>query len=224
MMSEINVIDALAAINNNCSYEAICEFSPDKKQKYKQLLQRVKAVNEQSLTTTEKGKALEALVTFLLKASGGIFEVHTNLRTHTNEIDQLMQLTPSGKSLLAHGLIDFRYNSFIAECKNYNGKVDVTYVGKFCSLLLTNNVKLGVLFSYKGITGAGWSDASGLVRKFYLHKEKSEDRFCIIDFNYTDFEAILNGENFLSLIDAKLNALKYDTEYSRFLSPHPAVE
>ena len=172
-----------------------------------------------------KGKSLEELVTFLLRVSGNIFEVKQNLRTSTNEIDQIFQLKPIGKFLLANGFIDKRYELFLGECKNYNKAISVTYVGKFCSLMLTNQVKLGLLFSYHGLTGgSGWSNASGLVKKFYLHKEKVEDRYCIIDINKDDFISIKNGQNLLEIISNKILALQLDTDYIKHLSKHPAEQ
>lgn len=101
-------------------------------------------------------------------------------------------------------------------------KVSVTYVGKFCSLLLTTNIKLGILFSYHGISGKNWNDASGLVKKFYLHKENENDRFCIINFSIHEFESILHGENLLNIIDKQLKALRLDTTYIQYISSHPA--
>ena len=169
-----------------------------------------------------KGEALEELVSYLITISGGIFYVDRNLRTSTNEIDQIVSLTPKGKILLGHHLINSKLESFLGECKNYNKSVDVTYVGKFCSLLLTNQIKFGLLFSYHGISGSRWSNASGLIKKFYLHKEKDEDRYCIIDFSRDDFIAVDNGENFLQIVENKLMALRFDTDYARYLSKHPA--
>ena len=61
-----------------------------------------------------------------------------------------------------------------------------------------------------------------LQKKFYLHKEKDEDRYCIIDFSRDDFIAVDNGENFLQIVENKLMALRFDTDYARYLSKHPA--
>ncbi len=137
-------------------------------------------------------------------------------------IDNLMKLTAAGKALQRNGILSAYYTNFIGECKNYNKKVGVTYVGKFCSLMLTTGCTLGILFSYHGITGHSWSDGNGLIRKFYLHKELPSARYCLIDFNIKDFHAILHGANFLQIIDDKISSLKFDTDYSSELSRHPA--
>lgn len=113
-----------------------------------------------------KGEALENLVSYLLTISGNIFNVDRNLRTSTNEIDQIVTLTPQGKVLLTYHLIDPKLDTFLGECKNYDKAVSVTYIGKFCSLLLTNNIKIGILFSYYGTSGTGWSNGAGLIKNF----------------------------------------------------------
>ena len=60
----------------------------------------------------------------------------------------------------------------------------------------------------------------GLIKKFYLAKGKTDERFCIIDFNIKDFEEISKGNNFLQIIENKMLALKIDTDYSTFITEH----
>ena len=108
------------------------------------------------------------------------------MSTNTNEIDIVCELTPKGQILFSHNLLPIRQNVFLGECKNYNRTVGVTYVGKFACLMLTTAYKLGILFSYHGVTGKKWGDAQGLIRKFYLSRENIEDRYVIIDFTIDD--------------------------------------
>lgn len=227
----INVLELLQKIKPNLSYDMICKLSNEQKREYHKRLEIFLKYNSMKKEDAEapknlnnlKGKSLEELATYLLKISGDLFVVKQNLRTNTNEIDQIFIPTQNAKVLIANNVIDKHYELFLGECKNYNKSVDVTYVGKFCSLLLTSQIKLGILFSYHGISGKGWSDASGLVKKFYLHKERAEDRYCIIDFSKDDFIAIDKGGNFLQIIENKLMALRFDTDYTQYLSNHPAA-
>lgn len=226
----VSLLDVLDSLNETLTYQTICDLTSQQKQNYCELLDYFISVNGIKESEKDapsnireiKGKALEKLVSYLLSVSGDIFKVKCNLRTSTNEIDQLIELTPKGKSLIAHGQINKHLQLFLGECKNYNKKIDVTYVGKFCSLLLTNNTRLGILFSYHGVTGKKWSEGSGLIKKFYLHREDVEKRYCIIDFNINDFTAIKEGSNFLQIIDDKISALQFDTDYLRYISIHPA--
>ena len=224
-------LNVLNSISDKLRYEKICEISEAQKNTYKKLLEKFKQLHDISPTDNApknlhnlKGEALENLVSYLLTISGNIFNVDRNLRTSTNEIDQIVTLTPQGKVLLTYHLIDPKLDTFLGECKNYDKAVSVTYIGKFCSLLLTNNIKIGILFSYYGTSGTGWSNGAGLIKKFYLHKEKLGDKYCIIDFSIKEFEAILNGKNLLQIIDEQLKSLQFDTDYSRYLSKHPAED
>lgn len=226
----INLKDTLQSMNSEYAYQTICKLTDKQVNKYTDLLSKFTEVNSYdknsdlcpSNINVIKGKALEEIASYLLEISGNIFEVDRNLRTSTNEIDQLIKLKPSGKLLCSINSIDKRYSGFIAECKNHNKKIDVTHIGKFCSLLVTNKVKLGILFSYHGVTGSGWSNGAGLIKKFYLHKEKLDERYCIIDFDINDFNSILNGKNLLQIIEEKMISLQFDTDYAGYLSKHPA--
>lgn len=218
-----NIMTMFDSIAEKLRYEKICELSQEQKQEYDKLLDNFIKTNSSSHTTKEKGDALEKIAAFVLETSN-IFEVYENIRTTTNELDQLVRLNIKGKLLNSKGLIDSRLSGYIGECKNYNSKVSVTYVGKICSLMSTTENKLCILFSYHGVTGDGWTDSSGLIRKFYLSKEKASERFCIIDFNIKDFESIKNGNNFLQIVHDKILTLQNDTDYTKFFKPHVSTE
>lgn len=216
-------LDKLKDVNSIYVYSKICELNKEQLAQYQILLDDFKKINSSDkATTTQKGNSLERLVRYFLKVSGDLFELRPNLHTCTNEIDIFVTLKAKGKFLHSSKIINKRFDKFLVECKNYKKSISVTYVGKFCSLLLTTTTKLGILFSYRGFTGSGWGSASGLSKKFYLHKENEEDRYCVIDFCLDDFERILRGENFLSIVDAKIEALSLDTDFRKFLSEHPA--
>ncbi|CAJ1315890.1 restriction endonuclease [Paenibacillus nuruki] len=195
--------------------------------RYNELLQELKIVHDPGSKTSEnstvyKGQALEEIVTFLIKRSC-IFDVVANIRSSTNEIDQTLELNHIGIDLKK--FIKLPGDLFLSECKNYNKKVDVTWIGKFYSLLAHNHAKLGILFSYKGFTGQGWNDGVGLVKKIYLLKEDINEKVYIIDINKKDFELISEGESLIGIIHAKIKALRLDTDFKKFLlSNHPAME
>lgn len=220
------VLEYLSHLNKKLSNETLCKWTDSKKNEYKILLADFEKSNgaKSNATTKEKGETLEKIASFLLENCGNLFAVERNVRTGTNEIDNLMKLTPAGQFLLSNGngILPQCYRSFIGECKNYHRSVDVTYTGKFCSLMLTTECKLGILFSYHGVSGQGWKYGNGLIKKFYLHKELERDRYCIVDFNIIDFRAIAQGGNLLQIVEDKINALKFDTDYSSSLSKHPA--
>lgn len=215
----IELQKAFEIIDSYYRHDVICELSPEQIDNYKKKLERFDNANTCSnCSTKEKGDALEDISKYLLEISGGLFEIVRNLHTNTNEIDLLMNLSYERKFLIENNFINKRFNEFIAECKNYDKKISVTYVGKLIGLMETNSINFAIMFSYHGVSGKGWSSSSGLIKKYYLSRGAAEERPCIIDFNYTDFCSILDGSNFFEITEKKINALKYDTDYRNFLN------
>ena len=217
-----SLLDLMKQYRDFYSPQELCRLSGEQREHYSDHLAHVKSVNSSKCSDRIKGAALEELVAYLLQISGGIFKVLKNVRTSTNEIDQLVTLNENGRPFLGLQLISPRLGNFIGECKNYSGAVDVTYVGKFYSLLLTTGINTGILFTYHGVTGTGWTNGNGLIKKAYLQRELDEHRVAIIVFSVTDYERIQNGENFISLVEEKLFALKTDTDISQYISSHEA--
>lgn len=222
MSDDLSLRELMQRVKSQFSYSELCKLTAEQETHYNELLNNLKKVNSSSSNTKEKGDALEDLVCYLLQISGGIFKIIKNVGTSSNEIDQVIMLNEKGRALLANGLVSSRLRNFLGECKNYNKRVNVTYVGKFYSLLQTTSITTGILFSYHGITGTKWSNASGLVKKIYLQRECESNRVAIINFDITDFISISKGENFLQIIDDKLRALQLDTTVDAFISAHPA--
>uniref|UniRef100_UPI0006CF4CE0 restriction endonuclease n=1 Tax=Clostridium sp. NkU-1 TaxID=1095009 RepID=UPI0006CF4CE0 len=106
---------------------------------------------------------------------------------------------------------------FLCECKNYAGKVNVTYVGKFYSLLKTSNCKMGILVAWEGVTRRGtWSDSLGLIKKIAL---KDDTYIIVIDKN--DFDRIIAKETHIfEIIYSKYIAMKNEIDYSNYISKH----
>lgn len=218
-----NICDILKQMNTQFSNATICKLTDEQQKQYTILLNKLSLVNSNPLSSKqEKGRALEEIVSFILSNSGCIFKVYKNVRKNTNEIDQLVSLTPSGKYLLKNGIINSLYDNFICECKNYKNKVQVTFVGKFYSLMQTCKMRLGILFSYKGVSGNNWSEGTGLIKKIYMYDLSSDTNHIIVDFNINDFNAIKNGSNFLDIIENKLLSLQLDTDFSQYVKEHPA--
>lgn len=218
-----NILDLLKQVKESFSNASICKFTEEQKVKYSKLFNNLSNTNGNSSTSDAiKGKALEEIVAFLLENTGGIFEVYRNIKTNTNEIDHFIRLTPQGKLLSENGLINPLYKNLICECKNYNKKIGVTYIGKFYSLLNSCHFRFGILFSYNGVTGSKWAYGSGLIKKIYMSDVSSNHNYIIIDFNINDFKTINDGGNFLDIIDNKLISLQLDTDFSKYIAKHPA--
>lgn len=204
-------------------YKEITRLDENEQVEYQKKLNALTDIHNQSANTDtkKKGEVLEDIVGFLLKKSS-VFEVHQNLRNSTNEIDQLLILNAKGKVFRKEGILDLPGEHFLSECKNYQGKIGVTWVGKFYSLLESTNTQFGLLFSFYGVTGQNWRDASGLIKKLYLKREDLKKKVYIISINIDDFNSISEGHSLLEIIDGKIKSLKFDTDLSRFIEKHPA--
>lgn len=177
-------------------------------------------IDKGNLSRGEKGKKLEELTTLLFEKSVvNLLQVYKNCRTSTNEIDLLVKWTDQANLSGISQSFSFLGDSFLCECKNYEGAVGVTYVGKFCSLMLVTNTDFGVMISWDGVTGRGkWSDSQGLIKKFALSAKKY-----IIVLEKNDIEKIYTRKkNLFSLIHDKYLALKDDINYQKYIATHDA--
>ena len=55
-----------------------------------------------------------------------------------------------------------------------------------------------------------------------MSKENNDEKYVIIDFNLNDFKSIINGVNFLEIVDGKIKEIMLDTDYSKLITTHPA--
>ena len=192
-----------------------CRLNPDAANELNNL---INALESPSKNTKDKGNKLEDLVTFIFE-NLNIFKVFKNRRSSTNEIDLVIRLTDIGMLAKKYGLFPFdNVSIFNVECKNYNKKIDVTWVGKFYSLLSTCSQKFGLIFSKKGFTSKSkWTDAKGLAKKILL-----KDGIYILDINLKHLKDLANGKNFLDIIRDEKDALDLDinSDFDK-VSPHP---
>ncbi len=188
-------------------------------EKYKEIYD---CIDNGGLSRGEKGKKLEELSTLLFQNSvTKFFDVYNNCRTSTNEIDLLIRWSESARISGISRAFPCFSESFLCECKNYKGKVGVTYVGKFSSLMSVTNTDFGVIVSWDGVTGRSkWSDSLGLVKKIAL----SEKRYIIVLDKY-DLKKIYNKEeSVFSLVYDKYTALKNEIDYSKYIQKHEAED
>lgn len=174
------------------------------------------------LSTQDKGKKLEELSFLLFKHSAnGLFDVFHNCRTSTNEIDLLVRWTENARLSGINTAFPCFGESFLCECKNYNAPVNVTYVGKFYSLMVTTNTDLGIMISWDGVTGRGpWNDSKGLIKKIAL-----KDRKYIIVIKKEDlFQIYEKKASIFSIVYDKYIALKNEIDYVKYIQPHPAEQ
>lgn len=168
-----------------------------------------------------KGKILERIADELF-ISTKMYNNKVNIRDSSNEIDVLVDLNNLGQ-IESEILPDIMKSNkqIIIECKNYNKKIGVTWIGKFHSLLRNRNKKFGIIFSYYSLAGKGnWDSARGLIKKIYL-----KDNIAIINICKDDIKEIVEKKKcIVNIIEQKYNELVYQTDIEEYISKHPAEE
>lgn len=198
-------------------YTKLLNFSTDVQDKYKCMFEKI---DSGKCSQKDKGILLEELMyTLFHRGYSSLLVCGKNYRTSTNEIDLRISWTEEAKYQRFTEIYNCFGSSFLCECKNYDKKVDVTYVGKFYSLLATTDTNLGIMISWNGVTGRSpWSDASGLIKKIALR----ENRYIVVINRNDLYQIYLGKTNIFALIDEKYNSLKEDISYEQLVTAHEA--
>lgn len=170
-------------------------FTKEQSDNINQLISDVENNNYEN--SKKKGDALENLMDNIFKVHN-IYKIKKNLKTKTNEIDLHLELDFFGNKV--NDIIEKNclVDEVLVECKNYNTKLGVSWIGKFASLIRVSKIKMGFFVSKKGITGRGsWDGSKGLIRKLALR-----DDYLILDFVLEDF-INLEGKTLFELINKK---------------------
>ena len=216
-------------------YEGFITWTEEDMDEFKVLLADLKkSFNKENETTKEKGDRLERLVEFIIRKTY-FFEIFKNVRTETNEIDEVIILSDRGRQALtsfklSRDLIPIDEDLFLGECKNYKSNLGVTYVGKFYSLMTVTGMTFGIIFTQKGLTGdsEGYKDAYGLTKVLRMveNSRSAGKDFYILTFTMEDYEKMLNGKTFFDLIKAKKLEMQLASDYMTFIEDnrHEAEE
>lgn len=206
-------------------FHELIRWSPEQCERFKVL---VDALEDSENTTKESGDKLERLVDFIIRNSY-FFDMYGNIRTQTNEIDEVIVLSKQGKIALhtfnlPRTLLPWDKDIIIGECKNYSEKLGVTYIGKFYSLMKATDVSFGILFTKNGLTGKsdGYADGYGLLKVLRLveNSARSDKEFYMIAFNLKDYRDMASGTSFFEIVEAKKKELQLASKYGSFIQNH----
>jgi hypothetical protein len=151
----------------------------------------IAAASTEGLSTTEKGRKLEDLATYLFLLIPGLVPRRNILdETLASETDIVIRnLTPNSTVIS-----DLLGRHFLVECKNWARPVSVQQVGYFLYRIRLTHASFGIMFAAHGITGnqAEETAAHSLIRKAF-HEDGT---VCIV----IDIDALNRlGEGYLSL-------------------------
>lgn len=165
-------------------------------------------------TTKEKGDALENLIEKIFKTHS-VYKVKRNLKTTTNEIDLFLELDFFGNQVNKSIEKECLPDEVLVECKNYSTKLEVSWIGKFASLLRVSSLKDGFFVTKKGITGRhSWDASEGLIRKLALKDGNRILHFLLEDFIH------LQGKTIFDVIKLKKQSLDLDVDVEKWIESH----
>jgi hypothetical protein len=146
------------------------------------------------------GRQMELLADYLLSAMPGC-RTYRRQRSYSTDYDIVCSLD---------GLdLDFRSELgryFVCESKDWRQPADFAAFAKFARVLDSTKSRFGILFSREGITGERLTrDASREQLKLF------QDRgVIIVVVTRSDVEAVMNGANFIALLQEKYEAVRLD--------------
>ena len=167
----------------------------------RELNEKIEFVDSAS-TNKEKGQSLEELSDLLFSSINGVTTKYNNLLGSSNEIDLVLEYKRSS----FNPVFDEFGRYSLVECKNWAVPVGAKFVRDFESKLDKTKIKLGFLVSKNGVTGAnGGADA---LREIHSAFDRSGTYIVVI--TRDDILTISSGEDFYSIIDNKIDRIRFD--------------
>ncbi|MBX0286625.1 restriction endonuclease [Halomicroarcula sp. F28] len=155
---------------------------------------------DEAESTAEKGDSFERLAVLLFSGISFLQKRDRQLRTHTGEIDVVIEYMGS-----EHLTIFDDYSRFIlAECKNWSGSVGSDQIRVFKDRLNEHRLDFGVFFARNGISGDTGADASKRVQDIFR-----DEGIAIIVISDLELKQIKRGVSFYEILDQKLYELRF---------------
>lgn len=159
-------------LNNQCEEVFFNNISIVEDDKAKELIQKM-VDSDNAENTKEKGDSLEALVNYFLETSSMFERLSPDIRFNFCQVDHYGVFRPEIWNIIFHSNKYFREETyaFLGESKSYDEALGVTYVLKFECIKHIRDIKLGVYFTRKGITGKDYTDSNAVIKRLF-DKEK----------------------------------------------------
>lgn len=148
-----------------------------------------------------RGKALESLATYLFSCVDG-FEPIPRKTTSAFHFDLVIR-----NLVKTHSLLEALGDYIGVECKNISKTVSAEQLNHFIHKLRLHNMKCGIIFTNKGISGVKYRGR--MYGSQILVKTFNRDGIVIFDITKSDFDRISNGDNLLSLLLRKYENIRF---------------
>jgi hypothetical protein len=146
------------------------------------------------------GEALEVLAEYLMSCMLGC---RTRRHERSGSTDYDIVCAMEGFD------VDFRSELgryFVCECKDWASPADFTVMAKFCRVLDSTKSRFGVLFSRRGISGAG---ATQFAEREQL-KVFQDRGIVIVVLSLADLEKVASGANLIAMLRRQYEAVRLD--------------
>jgi hypothetical protein len=146
------------------------------------------------------GRELELLAHYLMTCMAGC---RATRRRRSQSTDYDIVCAMEGPDL------DFRSEFgryFVCECKDWSKPADFTVMAKFCRVLDSVKARFGILFSRRGVSGAGRaSDAEREQVKVFADRG-----IVIVVLDEGDLESVAKGTNLIQLLRQRYESVRLD--------------
>jgi hypothetical protein len=147
------------------------------------------------------GESLELLATYLFSCVDG-FEPILRRTTKAFHFDLIVR-----NLVKNHSLLESLGEYIAVECKNIDQTITAQQLNHFIQKLRLHNIKCGVVFTNKGVSGIRFKGAA--YGKEILMKTFNRDGIVIFDITRSDLERLSEGDNLLSLLLRKYEDYRF---------------
>ena len=149
----------------------------------------------------QTGVALESLATYLFSCVDG-FEPIPRKTTNAFHFDVVIR-----NLIKDHSLLGAFGNYIGVECKNISKTVSAQQLNHFIHKLRLHNMKCGIIFTNKGISGVKFKGRA--YGQQILVKTFNRDGMVIFDITKSDLDRISHGDNLLSILLRKYENIRF---------------
>jgi hypothetical protein len=167
---------------------------------YKVNLPYLQSLHKEALKDTT-GELFEELAYYLFSCVSGFEPIHRKM-TKAYHLDVVIR-----NLIKDHPLLESLGDYIGVECKNLSTTVSVEQLDHFIHKLRMHDMKCGIIFTNKGISGIKYND--DVCGRLIQIKTFNRDGLVIFDITKSDLKKISKGENLLTLLIKKYEDIRF---------------